>query len=135
MKRRLARPAWQDAVSTTCDFARNLLIVDFGGDREISRHKVDVPDEGPVQRAARIEALLVQEVVCGAISRPLATALAQAGIHVFPFVAGSVEDVLAAHLSGRLGEPTFLLAGCQPGSRHKWRHGERHSAKTRKGRR
>ena len=133
MNRRLGIPAWRDTVSTTCDFARDLLIVDIEGKREIARHNVVVPDEGPILRAARIRDLHVQEILCGAISQPLAAALEQAAIRVFPFVTGSVEEVLTAHLCGQLGEPRFLLPGCQPGCRRRWRRGQQQRAQTRKG--
>ena len=124
MKRRLAIPAWQNAVASTFDFAHDVVIVDVERDREIARSDAVLPKEDALRKAALLRQLEVDEVVCGAISRPSADALIQAGLRVYPFVAGSIDDVLSAHLSGRLAESRFLLPGCEPGQRRRWRHGQ-----------
>jgi len=122
MNTTLAIPVWDDRVATTFDFARRLLVVEVDGRREVSRKEVTLGD-GPVEaKARRIRDLAVQTLVCGAISRPLAQFAAQAGVVVFPFVAGRVDAVLAAYLCGRLSDPRFLQPGCRPGARRRWRH-------------
>jgi len=118
----LAIPVWNDHVSTTFDFAGRLLVVEADGEREVSRREVALGDESAERKARRIRDLAVQVVLCGAISQPLSRAVSQAGIQVIPYVAGEVDNVLAAYLCGRLAEPRFLQPGCRPGARRRWRH-------------
>jgi len=122
MNTTLAIPVWNDRVSTTFDFARKLLVVEADGEREVSRKEVPLGDEPVERKARRIRDLAVQVVLCGAISRPFAEAVSQAGIRVIPYVSGEVDSVLAAHLCGRLAEPRFLQPGRGPGARGRWRH-------------
>jgi len=124
MNTTLAIPVWDDRVATTFDFARGLLVVEADGEREVSRREVRL-DEEPIERKARrIRDLAVQVVVCGAISRPLAGLISQAGVRVYPLVAGQVDEVVAAYLCDRLSDPRFLQPGCSPGARRRWRRRE-----------
>ena len=52
------------------------------------------------------------ELVCGAISRPLAEKALAAGIKVIPFVAGDVEEVIEARLQGELPSSALAMPGC-----------------------
>lgn len=122
---RLAIPVWQGEVSTTADFARDVLVADVEGTREITRQNIGLSEQIPVQRAWRLRDLGVQVFICGAISRPLAWSLSQAGIRVVPCVAGSADEVVAAFLCGQLNDPRFLQAGSLPGVQRRWRHGRR----------
>ena len=60
MNTTLAIAVWDDRVSTTFDFARNLLIVEADGGREISRREVPLGDEPLDKKARRIQDLSVQ---------------------------------------------------------------------------
>lgn len=121
MKTTVAIPVWNDQVSTTLDFAQALLLVVAEGEQELSRREVKLGDE-PVERKARtIQSLGAQVLLCGAISEPLARAVSRSGIRLVPFVSGSVDEVLAAFLCGRLDDPGFLLPGTRPASRRQWR--------------
>jgi predicted Fe-Mo cluster-binding NifX family protein len=119
----LAIPVWRERVSTVCDFSRRALLIDVRGNREISRREVSLPEEPAVHRAARLAALDVQVLVCGAISRPLAWFVSQAGIRILPFVSGPVDEVLAAYLCGRLADPRYLMPGSPPAAGRRL-HGE-----------
>jgi predicted Fe-Mo cluster-binding NifX family protein len=121
MLMKIAVPIWEGRVSTTFDFARRALVVDADGTREVGRHEASLPDEAPPRRAGRLRALGVEAVLCGAVSRPLALAVRQAGIELIPFVAGPVDAVLEAYLGGRLADTRFLQPGCVPGARRRWR--------------
>lgn len=119
----IAIPIWRERVSTVCDFSRRVLLVDVQGNRELSRSQVLLSDEPALQRAARLERLGVQVLICGAISRPLAWFIKQEGIKLVPYVSGPVDEVLAAYLCGRLTDPRFLLPGSPPAERRRWRYG------------
>lgn len=119
---KLAIPVWQDRVSTTVDFARRILIVETDGKREIARKEILLDDGPPEIKARRIHNLGAHVLLCGAISQPLARLVSQAGVRIHPFVAGPVDDVLAAYLCGRLADPRFLQPGCCPAARRRWQH-------------
>ncbi len=119
----IAIPIWRERVSTVCDFSRRVVLIDVQGNREISRRQVLLSDETALQRAARLERLGVQVLICGAISQPLEWFVTQAGIKLVPFVSGPVDKVLSAYLSGGLADPRFLLPGSLPAARRRWRHG------------
>ncbi len=119
----IAIPIWRERVSTVCDFSRRILLIEVQGNREISRRQVLLFDEPALQRAARLERLCVQVLICGAISQPLEWFVTQAGIKLVPFVSGPVNEVLTAYLSGRLTDPRFLLPGSPPPERRRSRHG------------
>ena len=123
MRTRLAIPVWDEQVSTTADFAGRLLVVDLDEGREVKREEMPWQDTAPVRRAQALKNRKVEVLLCGAISQPLAWFVARAGIHVIPFVAGPVDNVLAAYLCGRLADPRYLLPGSPPGARRRWRHG------------
>jgi len=122
VKTTLAISLWGDQVSTTFDFASKLLVVETDGGREVSRKVVALVDEPVDRRARRIRDMAVQVVLCGTISQPLARAVSQAGIEIIPYVAGQVDNVLAAYLCGQLAQPRFLQPGCRPGARRRWRY-------------
>jgi len=118
-------PVWQDSVATVFDFSRQLLIVDVEGTRETARRQVQLPTEPTADWVSWLQQQGVQVLICGAISQPLAWQVTRAGIGLIPFVAGPVNDVVAAHLCGQLADPRFLLAGSAACGRRRWRHGQR----------
>lgn len=117
----LAVPIWGNNVSTTLDFARELLLVELDDDREVARRQVRLAKGNEAGRARALRDMGVHEILCGAISGSLASAVRLVGIRVTPFVSGPINEVLDAHLSGRLSGPYFLQPGCGPGARRHWR--------------
>lgn len=119
--RRVAIAVWRGCVSTTLDFASNLLLVDVEGRKQTARKEVCLESASPQATALRLEEQGVGVVICGAISRWLAHNLEMRGMRVIPFVSGQVEDVIQAFAKGTLDDGKFLLAGCPPGARRAWR--------------
>jgi hypothetical protein len=66
----------------------------------------------PSQKALRLAELGVDTLVCGAISRPLASMVAAYGIETVAFVAGDLTDVIQAWRDGTLGGGRFAMPGC-----------------------
>jgi predicted Fe-Mo cluster-binding NifX family protein len=115
---------WDGCVSSTLDFARQMLVAAFEGQVETDRRQIVLRDaQPPLQRARAIAALGAEVVICGAVSRALAHALGQAGVVLIPHVAGDVDEVLAAYLCGRLSQPCYRQAGCGPGAGRRRRRG------------
>lgn len=119
--RRVAIAVWRGCVSTTLDFASNLLLVDMEGEKETARTEICLQGASPQQTALRLEEQGVGAVICGAISCWLARNLEMRGMRVIPFVSGQVEDVIKAFAMGTLDDGEFLMAGCLPGARRAWR--------------
>ena len=81
-------------------------------------------DEEPTRRIQRLKDVGVDILICGAVSQPVAAAVQVAGIHLIPFIAGPVVDVLKAYLEGMLTTPAFQMPGCC-GARRRFRGGRR----------
>jgi len=118
---KLAIPMSSGQVSNAFDFARHLLVVEYEEGREVARVEVPLVEDLPLARAHRLGTLGVRLLICGAISRPLATHLARAGIDVMPFVSGSVPEVLEGYRRGDLESARFLMPGSSADDRREWR--------------
>ncbi len=114
---RVAIPHWQGRISPVLDVAGTFLLVDIEQGEESGRQNITLPEEDTMNRARRIKDLDADIVVCGAISRPLASALTSRGIEVVAQICGEVELVLEALLKGRLQQDMFLMPGCCRGRR------------------
>jgi predicted Fe-Mo cluster-binding NifX family protein len=104
-------------ISPVLDVARTLVVAEADDGRELGRREERLGASGLTARAAAIAGLKLDALICGAISRPLRTALERAGVRVVALTCGSVEDVLAAYISGRWSSAAFLMPGCSPGDR------------------
>ena len=114
---KIAIPVWDDCVSSAFDFAHRLLLVNIENDSEVSRSEISLVPETIPQRAARLKTLGVNVLICGAISRSLASHVAASGIEVLPYVVGLVDEILKAYVSGQLAQPEFAMPGCWRGAR------------------
>ena len=122
---RIAIAVWQSRVSPVFDVAGRLLVVEAESGRETSRTEETIAEPFLPRKVRRLRELGVNVLICGAISRPLAAMIAQAGIAVIPWIAGEVDQVLKGYLDGQLPDPRFLMPGCGRG--HRWRRrGHRH---------
>lgn len=108
----VAIPVWQDRVSPVFDTARTVLLLGIEGGREVERSIMHLMQGFPPLRVRRLRDRGVELLICGAISRPFAHLCEGAGIRVIPWVAGQVDEVLAAFLDDRLPDPSFTMPGC-----------------------
>jgi predicted Fe-Mo cluster-binding NifX family protein len=114
---RVAIANWNGRVSPVFDTAAQVLVVDVEEACERCRREEALTESLPAWRVRRLLELGVEVLICGAVSRPLATLLAGAGIRVVPWIAGPVDAVLAAYLAGRLTHPQWTMPGCACGQR------------------
>ncbi len=110
---RLSLPVNEDRISPVLDVATRFLVVDVASDSEVRRRETQIEPRDLVARAKSIIELGAQVVICGAVSRRLETLLVSAGVKVIPNTCGGVDEVVAAFVSGRLTEQTFLMPGCR----------------------
>lgn len=109
---KIALSVWKDCISTFFDKADQLLVLDIEGTNGHKRSMVKLNTADAVGRANQIKEKQIDLLICGAISRPLEVSLISLGIQVYPFIRGSVTEVLAAYQNGSLDCAIFALPGC-----------------------
>ena len=111
---KVAMTIWDGRISPVCDAARRLALVAMGDGAPSGGARIEepLPADQPLQLLARLRELDVETLICGAISRPLAELITNAGIRLIPFVAGGEGEILKAFVQGRLDEPEFQMPGC-----------------------
>ena len=114
---KIAIPIYNDGISSVFDFAHRLLLVDIKNGKEANRSQVALESQLLPQRTGQLKDLGIDVLICGAISRSLANMVITSGIHVLPYITGSIDDVLQAYLTGQLVKPEFSMPGCWPGAR------------------
>ena len=114
---KIAIPVWNNTISNVFDFAGMLLLVEIENGREVDRSEAALQVQSLPERAGSLKKLGVEVLLCGAISRALASMVTASGIEVLPYVTGPVDDVLQAYLTGQLIQPRFIMPGCWPGAR------------------
>ncbi len=102
----------QERISPVFDVAQTALIVEVTATGGLARASVDLDGLSLADRLARLKALGVDELVCGAMSKPALALAVETFSEVHAFVAGELETVIAAWLDGRLVSPIFGMPGC-----------------------
>jgi hypothetical protein len=121
---RIGIPTWNGRVSPVLDAAERMVVIETPGESAPSRREVALDPRSVATQAARISELSLDTLVCGAVSRVLADLLASAGLAMVPWVAGDLEDVLAALEADDLGSGSYAMPGCCR-RRGRARHGGR----------
>ena len=93
------------------DSAGSVLLVDIVNGRERQREERQLTRTDIMARAGEFLKLGADVLICGAISAPLEAALCCSNVKVIGFVCGTVNEVLAAFLSGDLANPEFGMPG------------------------
>lgn len=112
---------WNDRIAPVFDTAQTIHIVEFQGTAITDERKEILGAELPVQKVLRLVELDIGVLVCGAVSRPVYDVLTAYGIHVIPFVAGGLPEIIDAYLGGILGKDRFAMPGCRRQGRHRSR--------------
>ena len=110
---KVALTAWENRISPLFDCAGMLLIVDIVDRKETSRYFEPFHYASPFSRAARLSDLEIEVLICGAVSNLFANMIETHGIRIIPFVAGTVDEVLDAYLTGGLCDSKFRIPGCK----------------------
>jgi len=103
---------WDHRIAPVFDIARRLHVAEAESGRIVVETEEVLEDGMPVRKALRLAELGVGTLVCGAISRPLQKIVAAYGVHVIPFVAGDLGEVIQAWLRGGLEGDDFAMPGC-----------------------
>jgi predicted Fe-Mo cluster-binding NifX family protein len=120
---RVAFAAWNDRIAPVFDVTRRVHVVDTDGRGVVRESEEPLDDETAAGRAARLSALGIDTLVCGAISRPQEAFLQAYGVAVVPFVTGGLGEVVDAWGAGTLGSGAFAMPGCGQGRGRRFRGG------------
>lgn len=106
---RIAIPIFRTRVSPVFDSCTRVLLIDTEHNREVDRKEIYLDALSLTERLTILRRSKVAAVICGGIGEVLETMLAGAKIDLICDIAGEVDRVLAAYLSGQLDEPGFYL--------------------------
>jgi predicted Fe-Mo cluster-binding NifX family protein len=114
---RVVMPIHEARISPVLDVARQFLLLELDGKRELARSEVRIEEVELGARARALSEINPEVLICGAVSRAFESLLGGASIEVIPNTCGPVEEVIAAFVSGHLTEDAFLIPGCPRRSR------------------
>lgn len=103
---------WDNRIAPVFDTAQHLHVIDSRSGKILSEHQEQTTDSLPIQKARHLVELGIETLVCGAISRPLHMLIRSYGIRVIPFVAGDLQEVIHAWLTGRISDAVYAMPGC-----------------------
>lgn len=103
---------WNNRVSPVFDVSGEAMLFNSEGVWVNSAQHLVFPDLCARDKVAYLIEARTNQLVCGAISREAHVAATDAGIKVYPFIAGDVREVLQACLVGRLETAEFSMPGC-----------------------
>ncbi len=118
---KVALTVWENRISPLFDCARTLLIVDITDETAACRYFEPFHYESPSSRAAKLSELKVQVLICGAVSDLFANMIEAYGIRMISFVAGAVDEVIDAYLTGAISSSKFQMPGCGTGRDNEYR--------------
>lgn len=109
---KIAIACWDNRIAPVFDTTRQIRLIEVRDGQVISEKLEALQETSPPQKLERLQALNVQTLLCGAISRPLHHMLSTAGIEVVPFLAGELCDVAKAWITGGAQMDRFVMPGC-----------------------
>lgn len=101
----------QGRISSVFDSARELILIDVEGTREVQRVAIAVGACDPLERVRAVLRSEADVLLCGAVSHGVETTLIGAGVQVCSFIRGELDPVIAAFLNGRLQDAAFQMPG------------------------
>ena len=116
---KVALTVWNGRISPVFDVSRKILVLDIRNGVVAGRREEAIEGIDPAQKAGKLAEWQVRELICGAVSRPLAGLFAAYGIRTIPFIAGDAEEVIEAYLARKLPNRSMAMPGCCGGSRRR----------------
>jgi len=109
---KVAVTVWENRISPLFDSTRMLLIVEVENRRITGTRREPFECESAFSRAAKLEDLGIRVLICGGISDFFARQIEAHNIHLIPFAAGEVEEILEAYVRDRLSDQKYRMPGC-----------------------
>jgi predicted Fe-Mo cluster-binding NifX family protein len=117
---KVALTVWNGRISPVFDVSRKILVLDIHNGVVTGRREEPIEGIDPAQKAGKLAQWQVRQLICGAISRPLAGLFAAYGIRTIPFIAGDAEEVIEAYLARKLPNRSMAMPGCFGGGRRRY---------------
>ena len=130
---KVALTVWEGRISPVFDVCREALVLEIEGGKVVSTSRETFDNPSPLLKVDRLAAIGIETLVCGAITRPLHRELTTRGVKVLGFVAGEIDEVVRALVSGSLPDPVLSMPGCC-GRQNRFRGGRDHDRGRGKGR-
>jgi len=108
-----ALTVWNGRVSPLFDVSREAVILTIENGAVAARRRESIDAPTAALKIDRVMELGVETLICGAISEPLHRELAGRGVKVLGFVAGEIDEIIEAFLTGNMPTPEFSMPGCR----------------------
>jgi len=108
----VAVTVWENRISPLFDATQALLIADIHNRVITEKHLVLFDCLSPFSRAATLEKLGINTLICGGVSDFFANLIEARNIRIISFVAGRVDQVIEAYLRDALCHKKFRMPGC-----------------------
>lgn len=108
---RIAIPIFMGRVSPVLDTCTRLMLITVEHSREIERQELFLNGFSLSDRYHLMKKAEIDVIICCGISDVLFSMLASTDMQLICGIIGDVDEVLAAFLSDRLGEPSFRMPG------------------------
>jgi hypothetical protein len=109
---KLAITCWQKRVAPVFDVAQTAMIISKN-QTDSSPLLLNLAIFSPFDKINRLMEVNVNELICGAISRPVFNYALRMGLNVYAFVAGDISQIIQAWMNGEWNEGQFMMPGCQ----------------------
>ena len=114
---KIAIPTFATRVSPRFDCAQSVLVVTVDDGNASERRELSAGDWAPHERVNRLLELGVDTVICGGIDCWSVASLQSAGVTVYGWITGEIEDALSALLQGNLDSDAAMEDGGRCGCR------------------
>jgi predicted Fe-Mo cluster-binding NifX family protein len=108
----IAMTVWGERISPVLDSSRTLLVAELERGEILSRKHEPFAADYLMQMMQVLRRQGVRVLICGAVSQGPARIIEACGIELMPFLAGDVEEILAALARGQ-SVAAFAMPGCR----------------------
>ena len=103
---------WNRRIAPVFDIAQRLHVVEVESGKITCESEETLTEDLIILKVRYLTESGIGTLVCGAISSQFSELIVASGIRVIPFVAGNLEDVIAAWCNGSLDSGNFDMPGC-----------------------
>lgn len=112
---------WNQRVAPVFDTAQRIVLLDTGSGENVG--SLNIALFSLHEKILKMQEHGVEILVCGAISKEASRHLTDMGIRLYACVAGELEEVVSALLSGALERHALRIPPC-PCCKWKWNEGQ-----------
>jgi len=106
-------PTFNGRVSPVLDTCKQLCVLESGGSKGAVYRTIPMKAASIFERANEIKKLDIRVIICGAVSEAFYNLLREAGIELVCGITGEIDEVVAAHRNGNLGQDRFRMPGSE----------------------